>query len=223
VREPAPEFDRLRRAMVERQIRARGVVDPEVLRAMNEVPRERFVPEDLAALAYADSPLPIGEEQTISQPYIVAAMTEALEPSPGDRVLEIGTGSGYQAAILARLVSRVYTIERLPELANAARARLKGLGFTNVDVLTADGTLGWPEHAPYDGIVVTAGAPHVPAALKRQLREGGRLVIPVGPYPRMQELVRVRRTGKDSWESEYLGGVMFVPLIGEEGWRERDW
>jgi len=223
LKETAPSFEKLRRAMVERQIRWRGVVDPRVLEAMEEIPRERFVPEEMAVLAYADSPLPIGGNQTISQPYIVAAMTEALEPAAGDRVLEIGTGSGYQAAILARLVSRVYTVERLPELAKGARERLQELRFSNVEVREGDGTLGWPEHAPYDGIIVTAGAPEVPDALKRQLREGGRLVIPVGPYPRLQELVRVRRMGKESWWTENLGGVQFVPLIGKEGWDEGVW
>jgi protein-L-isoaspartate(D-aspartate) O-methyltransferase len=204
--------------MVENQLIARGIEHPAVLRAMAGVPREEFVPGDWVEHAYADSPLPIGKEQTISQPYIVAVMTEALEPSPGDRVLEIGTGSGYAAAVLSRIVDEVYSIERHGSLADTARARYEALGYDNVHVLHSDGTLGWPEHAPYNGIVVTAGGPAVPDPLLAQLAMGGRLVIPVGSTPTVQELVRVRRIAEDDYRREYLGAVRFVPLVGERGW-----
>jgi protein-L-isoaspartate(D-aspartate) O-methyltransferase len=204
--------------MVENQLIARGIQHPAVLRAMAEVPREEFVPGHWVEHAYADSPLPIGKEQTISQPYIVALMTEALEPSPGDRVLEIGTGSGYAAAILSRIVEKVYTIERHGSLADTARKRYESLGYDNIHVLHSDGTLGWPEHAPYNGIVVTAGGPAVPDPLLAQLAVGGRLLIPVGSTPTVQELVRVRRIAEDEYRRENLGAVRFVPLVGERGW-----
>jgi protein-L-isoaspartate(D-aspartate) O-methyltransferase len=204
--------------MVENQLVARGIEHPAVLRAMAEVPREEFVPGHWVEYAYADSPLPIGKEQTISQPYIVALMTEALEPSRGDRVLEIGTGSGYAAAILSRIVDEVYTIERHGSLSDVARDRYQALGYDNIHVLHSDGTLGWPEHAPYNGIVVTAGGPAVPDPLLAQLALGGRLVIPVGSTPTVQELVRVRRIAKDEYRRENLGAVRFVPLVGERGW-----
>jgi protein-L-isoaspartate(D-aspartate) O-methyltransferase len=208
--------------MVERQIVARGVSDPRVLAAMREVPREAFVPASLAELAYEDAPLPIEEAQTISQPFIVASMAEALELSPGDRVLEIGAGSGYAAAVLSRLAASVYTVERHPALAEGARQRLAELGYDNVSVLCGDGTLGWPEHAPYDGIIVAAGGPDVPPSLLAQLAPGGRLVIPIGATPREQELVRVRRygPGPEDFRRESLGAVRFVPLVGAEGWQE---
>jgi protein-L-isoaspartate(D-aspartate) O-methyltransferase len=204
--------------MVDAQLVARGICHPAVLRAMATVPRERFVSELDAHDPYEDSALPIGHAQTISQPYVVALMVEALDPEPTDRILEIGTGSGYAAAVLAETVAHVYTIERLPVLAAAARRQLAELGYRNVDVLEGDGTLGWPDHAPYDGIVVTAGGPDVPAPLLPQLAVGAHLVIPVGATPRAQELVRVRRRAADEYTRESLGPVAFVPLIGEAGW-----
>jgi protein-L-isoaspartate(D-aspartate) O-methyltransferase len=207
--------------MVERQIADRGVRDEAVLAAMRAVPRERFVAERQARFAYADEPLPIGEGQTISQPYVVAVMTEALRLTPHDRVLEIGTGSGYSAAVLATIVSEVYTVERLEGLAESARRRLAALGYVNVHVRHGDGSLGWPEHAPYDAIVVTAGGPDVPPSLLRQLAVGGRLVMPVGSTPFTQRLVRVVRTGPDAYDREPLEEVAFVPLIGAEGWPAR--
>jgi len=207
--------------MVHEQIESRGVRDPGVIRAMAEVPREAFVPADQAEFAYLDSPLPIAEEQTISQPYIVALMTAALEIGPGDRVLEIGTGSGYAAAILSRIAAEVYTVERHAPLAEGARKALESLSYDNVHVLHGDGTLGWREHAPYDAIVVAAGGPEVPEPLLDQLAVGGRIVIPVGPTPRLQELVRVTRVSETELAREDLGGVRFVPLVGAGGWEER--
>ena len=209
-----------RLAMVRGQIEARGIRDPAVLQAMREVPREAFVPPDQAEFAYQDSPLPIAEGQTISQPYIVALMAAALEIQPGDRVLEIGTGSGYAAAVLSRMADVVYTIERHEALARGAERALEALGYGNVHVLHADGTRGWPDHAPYDAIVVAAGGPDVPRALLDQLAIGGRLVIPVGLTPRLQELLRITRVSEDDFARENLGGVRFVPLVGAEGWRE---
>jgi protein-L-isoaspartate(D-aspartate) O-methyltransferase len=194
------------------------VRDPAVLAAMRTVRRECFVSRGQADAAYDDGPLPIGEGQTISQPYIVATMTEALRLQPNDRVLEIGTGSGYAAAVLAVIAAEVYTIERIESLAAGARARLAALGYANVHVRYGDGSLGWPEHAPYHGIVVTAGGPDVPPSLLRQLAIGGRLVMPIGPHQRFQRLVRVVRTGQERWDREPLEEVAFVPLIGEEGW-----
>jgi protein-L-isoaspartate(D-aspartate) O-methyltransferase len=212
------DFAALRRRMIDTQLVARGIRHPAVLRAMAAVPRERFVPELDAPDAYGDSALAIGHAQTISQPYIVALMLEAIAPAPMDRVLEIGTGSGYATAVLAEMVAEVYTVERLGTLATAARARLADLHYRNVHVLEGDGTLGWPEHAPYDGIVVTAGGPDVPAPLLPQLRVGGHLVVPVGSTPRSQELVRVTRRTTDEYTRESLGAVAFVPLIGDAGW-----
>ena len=204
--------------MVKRQIVGRGVKDPRVLAAMREVPREAFVPEEIRERAYEDGPLPIGDGQTISQPYVVAWMVEALDLGEGDRVLEIGAGSGYAAAVLASLAHQVYTVERLPALADSARQRLAALGYDNVEVRCDDGTLGWEEHAPYDAILVSAGAPEVPANLLDQLAEGGRLVIPVGEDRRVQRLLRyVRKDGSD-FEHGELGRVQFVPLIGSGGW-----
>jgi len=216
----ALDFPALRKEMVDRQIAARGVRDSRVLEALRTVPREQFLPERLAELAYDDTPLPIGEEQTISQPYVVALMAEALELRPEDRVLEIGAGSGYAAAVLSRIAREVWTVERHASLAREARERMERLGYRNVQVVHGDGTLGWPERAPYDAIVVAAGGPEVPPALLGQLAPGGRLVIPIGPDPRNQSLVRVRRRPEGGHVREDLGGVRFVPLIGAQGWRE---
>jgi len=204
--------------MIKEDLLVRGIRDPAVLAAMREIPREEFVVEGMRELAYEDGPLPISEGQTISQPYIVAYMTEALELSNTDHVLEIGTGSGYAAAVLSRIAAIVYSVERLEGLAQSARKRLKMLGYTNIVVHVGDGTLGWPDHAPYDAIVVTAGAPKVPKPLLDQLVIGGRLVIPVGMPSYLQNLVRVRRVGEHDFRTEELCGVRFVPLIGAEGW-----
>ncbi len=211
-------FAALRVEMVERNIAGRGVRDGLVLEAMRRVPRELFLPKHLREFAYEDSPLPIPGEQTISQPYIVAFMTEALMLRGGEKVLEIGTGSGYAAAVLSEIAADVYTVERLGRLADKAAALLAELGYDNVHVLHGDGTKGWPEHAPYDAIVVAAGGPQVPESLKEQLKIGGRLVIPVGADRRAQELVRIVRVSKDEYLSEDIADVRFVPLIGEEGW-----
>jgi len=208
----------LRKQMVERHIAARGVRDELVLDAMREVPRELFLPDNLREFAYEDAPLPIAGEQTISQPYIVAFMAEALMLKGGERVLEIGAGSGYAAAVLAKIAGDVYTVERLGPLAEKAAVLLTELGYDNVHVLHGDGTKGWPEYAPYDAIVVAAGGPQVPEALKQQLKIGGRLVIPVGADQRSQELVRVTRVSASEYRSEDIADVRFVPLIGEEGW-----
>jgi protein-L-isoaspartate(D-aspartate) O-methyltransferase len=214
------DFATLRHEMVRFQLIARGIHDRRVLEAMGTVPREAFVPKRLAELAYEDSPLPIEEGQTISQPYIVAAMAEALELRPEDCVLEIGAGSGYAAAVLGRLAREVWTVERHAALAASARERLERLGDGNVHIVEGDGSLGWPERAPYDAIVVAAGGPDVPPALLAQLAPGGRLVVPVGADPREQELVRVRKREDGSTERENLGAVRFVPLVGAQGWTE---
>ncbi|HEU5058074.1 MAG TPA: protein-L-isoaspartate(D-aspartate) O-methyltransferase [Kofleriaceae bacterium] len=208
-----------RRAMVQRQIARRGIRDERVLAALREVPREAFVSDELAEFAYDDTPLPIEAGQTISQPYIVALMIEALRPSPGDRVLEIGAGSGYAAAVLSRAVGEVFAVERHGELAELARSRLAALGYQNVRLRHGDGSLGWAEHAPYQGIVVAAGGPSIPRALLDQLAVGGRLVMPVGPS-RLQQLIRVTRTGDTEYVREDLSDVRFVPLIGEQGWSD---
>lgn len=207
------EFAALRAAMVKTQIEARGVKDPRVLEAMRAAPRHEFVPENLRGEAYADNPLPIGHGQTISQPYIVALMTEALRPQPGDRVLEIGTGSGYQAAVLSPLVKEVFTMEIVAPLAERAAATLERLGFKNVHVKAGDGWLGWPEKAPFDAIIVTCAPDKVPPALEAQLREGGRMVIPVGPEGGVQELVLLEKRGGESGRKGLLP-VRFVPMTG---------
>lgn len=209
-----------RERMVATQIEARGITDPLVLDAMRAVPRERFVPASMARFAYDDGPLPIGKGQTISQPYIVAVMTAAVRMKPGERALEVGTGSGYGAAVLSRIAGEVYTVERVGELAETARRRLAELGYDNVHVLEGDGTLGWPEHAPYEAILVTAGGPRVPKALLHQMAVGGRLIMPVGTDLHGQRLVRVTRTDAHEYEHENLEYVAFVPLIGVEGWPE---
>jgi protein-L-isoaspartate(D-aspartate) O-methyltransferase len=204
--------------MVERQIVRRGVRDELVLEAVRSVPREAFLPEGMREFAYEDSPLPIEEGQTISQPFIVALMSEALRLNGGEKVLEVGTGSGYAAAVLAQIAAEVYTVERYSQLATKAAAALARNGFDNVHVLHGDGTLGWPDHAPYDAIVVAAGGPRVPEALKSQLKIGGRLVIPVGSNRELQELVRVTRVAEHDYEVEELLDVRFVSLVGADGW-----
>jgi len=212
------DFSKLRSNMVEHQIAARGVRSEAVLNAMRKVPRERFLSGRLREFAYDDAPLPIEAQQTISQPYIVALMTEALALEGGETVLEIGTGSGYAAAVLAEIAGEVYTVERVELLVEQARSRLAALGYKNIHVRHADGTLGWTEHAPYDAIIVAAGGPEVPDTLKKQLKVGGRLVIPIGADPRVQELVRVTRTLDDTFTTEDIADVRFVPLVGKEGW-----
>jgi protein-L-isoaspartate(D-aspartate) O-methyltransferase len=212
------EFAGARAEMVRTQIEARGVRDARVLEAMRTVPRHRFVPESFAGAAYDDGPLPIGHGQTISQPYIVAVMTEELAPGPDDVVLDVGTGSGYQAAVLAKLVKRVYSIEIVPELAAEAKARLAALGYANVEVITGDGWAGLPAQAPFDGILVAAAPPEVPQALLDQLREDARLVIPVGAW---QQDLRVYRRTADGFAQKTLFGVRFVPLVRDpEGGKE---
>ncbi|MFA5110635.1 MAG: protein-L-isoaspartate(D-aspartate) O-methyltransferase [Desulfobaccales bacterium] len=212
---PAESFQDARQTMVARQLQRRDITDPRVLIAMGRVPRHRFVPEALASQAYGDHPLPIGEGQTISQPYIVALMTQWAEVAPGNQVLEVGTGSGYQAAVLAELTDRVCTVELLPEMARQAAARLKELGYSRVQVKSGDGYQGWPEAAPFDAIVVTAAAPRVPPALTAQLKEGGRLVIPIGTPYGDQTLVRFRKVKGHLVEEASLP-VRFVPLVRPE-------
>ncbi|MGO9703504.1 MAG: protein-L-isoaspartate(D-aspartate) O-methyltransferase, partial [Xanthobacteraceae bacterium] len=212
------DLGKLREDMVENQIAARGIRSAAVLGALRKVPREAFLPERLREFAYEDSPLPIAAGQTISQPYIVALMTDALDLAGGERVLEIGTGSGYAAAVLAEIAAEVYTVERIGELAEKAASTLTALGCRNVHVVHGDGTLGWAAAAPYDAIIVAAAGPEVPESLKQQLKGGGRLVIPIGSDPRAQELVRVTRTSNDEFKSEDLADVRFVPLVGKEGW-----
>jgi protein-L-isoaspartate(D-aspartate) O-methyltransferase len=213
------EYAAERERMVRDQIESRGVRDPHVLDAMRAVPRHRFVPAYQADSAYRDSPLPIGQGQTISQPYIVAYMTELLALTGREKVLEVGTGSGYQAAILGQLAARVITVERFPSLAHESARLLADLGYDNVRVEVGDGSLGWPQEAPYDAIIVTAASPEVPEPLQGQLADGGCLVVPIGPRW-TQHLVRVRRVGRH-FETESLIGVAFVPLIGTHGWQDR--
>src|SRR5262245_2416603 len=211
-----------RRRMVRRQIAGRGIGDLRVLAAMEKVPREAFLPDALREFAYEDTPLPIEEGQTISQPYIVARMAEAAHIGPGDRVLEIGAGSGYAAAVLGELAQNVFTIERHPALADLARVRLRQLGYRTVEVRTGDGTLGWPEQAPFDAIIATAGGPRIPDTLRSQLAIGGRLVMPVGRTRSSQTLIRLTRTSSETWHQEELEEVRFVPLIGEQGWADEE-
>jgi len=211
-------FEQERRRMVEAQLLARGIRDPAVLAAMSTVPREKFLPDDRRHLAYVDAPVGIGWGQTISQPYIVALMAAALALGPQDRVLEVGAGSGYAAAILASIAREVYTIERLEPLADRARDRLRALGFAGVHLRHGDGTRGWPERAPFDAIVVAAGGPCVPPTLLEQLTTAGRLVMPVGRTSDAQRLVRVTREEAGEFRREDLGSVSFVPLIGDQGW-----
>lgn len=207
-----------RERMIKEHLIARGIRDEAVLKAMGDVPREAFVMEGEERLAYEDYPLPISHGQTISQPYIVAYMTESLELSPEDTVLEIGTGSGYAAAVLSRIVKKVYSVERIEGLATSARQRLIKLGYDNIEVMAGDGSMGWPEHGPYDAIVVTAGAPEIPRALLQQLKLGGRMAVPVGSTQTLQMLVRARRKTESEFTLEDLCAVRFVPLYGAEGW-----
>jgi len=207
--------------MVERQLRARGISDVRVLQAMNEVPREAFVPEADRESAYADCPLPIDHHQTISQPYTVAFMCEALRLTGFETVLEIGTGSGYAVGVLSCLANRVISIERIPELAQSARRRVAELGYTNVEILCGDGTLGLPEEAPIDAIVVAAGAPELPPEYASQIADGGRIVIPVGHAESHQRMCRFTRRGEDQFVED-LGGFTFVPLVGQRGWSAED-
>ena len=211
------DMRRSRERMVREQIEARGITNPAVLAALAKVPRHLFVQEALHAQAYADTPVPIGRGQTISPPYIVALMSEMLEVSPGMRVLEIGTGSGYQAAVLAELGAEVYTVERLRELHQEARKRLTRLRYVNIRLKLDDGTMGWPECAPFDRIIVTAGGPYVPQPLLDQLGDPGLLIMPVGRSRRDQDLVLVRKEGGTVSE-ERRGGVVFVDLVGTHGW-----
>jgi protein-L-isoaspartate(D-aspartate) O-methyltransferase len=214
-----PQFEAARRDMVERQIRQRGIRSPRVLDAMSSVPRHLFVPAQLLANAYRDEPLPIGEGQTISQPFMVAAMAEALSLEGSERVLEVGAGSGYQAAVLSLLAREVIAIESQPALAAAARERLLQLGYSNVRIVEGDGSLGWPSDAPYEAILVTAAAPAIPPPLIEQLAKGGRLVIPVGSV-KDQELLRVTKIGgKVTQQSLFV--CRFVPLLGHYGWQQK--
>ncbi|HEY3042458.1 MAG TPA: protein-L-isoaspartate(D-aspartate) O-methyltransferase [Vicinamibacterales bacterium] len=207
------EFAADRQGMVTEQIAARDVRDPRVLAAMRDVPRHLFVPPELQRQAYQDRPLPIGYDQTISQPYIVALMTELARPRAGDRALEVGTGSGYQAAVLSRLVSHVYTIEIVEPLARSAEQRLKALGYVNVTVRTGDGYAGWPDNAPFDIILVTAAPDHVPAPLLTQLKPGGRLVVPIGPVSAVQELQLIEKDNAGRTSTTRVAPVQFVPLV----------
>jgi protein-L-isoaspartate(D-aspartate) O-methyltransferase len=211
---------RARDRMVDVHLAGRGIRDRRVLDAMREVPREEFIDGGMREFAYEDSPLPIGEGQTISQPYIVALMIEAAELGPGDRVLEVGAGSGYAAAVIGRIAKTVHAIERHAPLAAQARERFERLGYDNIDLRVGDGSRGWPEAAPFDAILVAAGAPETPQALREQLAVGGRLVIPVGDDESGQRLRRITRTGREEYTQDDLGGVRFVPLVGEHGWAE---
>jgi protein-L-isoaspartate(D-aspartate) O-methyltransferase len=212
------KYERLREAMVKKQIEARGITDPHVLGAMRRVPRHLFVSEALMDQAYGDFPLPIGEQQTISQPYIVAEMTQALKLNKDDRVLEIGTGSGYQAAILAEIVFRVYTIERIHSLFVKTRRLFDKLRYHNIVTKYSDGTSGWIDESPFDAIIVTAGAPEIPKVLVDQLSLGGRMILPVGDQY-SQDLIRLYKD-EDGIHKTNLGGCRFVKLVGEHGWRE---
>jgi protein-L-isoaspartate(D-aspartate) O-methyltransferase len=214
-KQPTPkDFETLREAMVNDQIVARGIRQESVLQAMRRIPRHLFVPEDLKLSAYEDRPLPIGNGQTISQPYIVAYMTEILQPDGSGTVLEVGTGSGYQAAVLSLLYRKVYTIEIIPELAESAKARLRDLGFSNVEVRTGDGYAGWPDKAPFDAIMVTAAAGHIPPPLLSQLKARGRMVIPVGSPYMIQHIILVEKDQQGNITTKSLLPVRFVPLTG---------
>jgi protein-L-isoaspartate(D-aspartate) O-methyltransferase len=215
-----PDFAELRERMVRRQIEARGITSSLILDAFRQVPREAFVDDGQRGSAYEDHPLPIDAGQTISQPYIVALMIEAAEVAPGDVVLEVGSGSGYAAAIMSRIARAVIGIERRPELVGSARERLHRLGYHNVMILEGDGTCGWPDHAPFNAILAAAAGSHVPTPLIDQLAPGGRLVMPIGQPSDVQDLIKVMKRPDGSLVEENLGAVRFVPLIGEEGWRD---
>jgi len=210
------DLDEMRERMVREQLIGRGISDEKVLDAFKKIPRHKFVQEELRGSAYNDYPLPIGDGQTISQPYMMALMTECLGLKGGERVLEIGTGSGYQLAILAEIAKEVYSVERLEDLANTASGALTDLGYTNFEIKVGDGTLGWEEHRPYDGIIVTAGAPKIPNSLIRQLKDGGRLVIPVGGE--FGQVLTITQKSGDTVKIRQVCGCVFVPLIGKEGW-----
>ena len=214
------DFVSEREAMVERQLRRRGITEPEILGAFLMVPRELFVSERYARQAYGDHPLPIEAQQTISQPYIVALMIQAAAIKPGDKVLEVGAGSGYAAAVISRIAGKVVAIERQHELVEVAADRTRRLDYDNVEIVEGDGTKGWPDEAPYDAILAAASGSHVPAALVGQLAPGGRLVMPIGEPGWVQELVKVTKQDDGTLRQENLGGVRFVPLIGEEGWSD---
>ncbi len=214
--EKPDEYATIRQNIVETQLKARDINDEDVLRVMQMVKRHEFVPEDLKEKAYEDHPLPIGHGQTISQPYIVALMTQSLQVDKNDKVLEIGTGSGYQAAVLAELVKEVYTIEIVEELATSAKERLKNLGYGNIEVLHADGYFGWPDKAPFDKIIITAAVNHVPPPLLEQLKDGGKLILPLGSTLRFQTLTLVTKKGGDL-QTEIITGVRFVPMTGKAG------
>jgi protein-L-isoaspartate(D-aspartate) O-methyltransferase len=211
-------FNAARNRMVEVQLVARGIRDPALLDTMRRVPREAFVPRGFEEFAYEDAPLRIGEGQTISQPYIVAAMIEAANLTPSDRVLEVGAGSGYAAAVMSRIAERVYAIERHGSLTKSAARCIGRLGYRNIELRTGDGTKGWPEEAPFDAILVAASGPDVPPALREQLAIGGRLIIPIDSGQRWQTLRRIIRWNEMDFEEHDLGAVKFVPLIGEQGW-----
>ena len=215
----AMTLEEARKRMVTVQLAHRGVDEPHVLEAMASVPREAFVAAGMEEVAYEDRPLPIGEGQTISQPFIVAMMAEAARLGPGDRVLEVGAGSGYAAAVFSRLAGQIYGVERHTSLTEAARERLRALEYRNITLKTGDGSIGWPEEAPFDAILVAAGVPALPEALRQQLKIGGRLIVPVGSADE-QRLIRITRTAEKTFEEDDLGGVRFVPLIGAQGWQD---
>ena len=214
------DFESAREAMVERQLRRRGISEQSILDAFLAVPREAFVDPDYAADAYGDHPLPIGAGQTISQPYIVALMIQAAQIAPGDTVLEVGAGSGYAAAVISRIAGKIIAVERQPDLVVAARERLTRLRFDNVIIVEGDGTIGWPEAAPYDAILAAASGSHVPRSLIAQLAGGGRIVMPLGDAGASQQLVKVSKAPDGTLIQQDLCAVRFVPLIGEEGWDE---
>jgi protein-L-isoaspartate(D-aspartate) O-methyltransferase len=214
------DFSREREAMVERHLKRRGITEPAILEAFLEVPREAFIAGNNVHLAYGDHPLPIEAGQTISQPYIVALMIQAAGIKPGDRVLEIGAGSGYAAAVISRIAGKVIAIERQHELVEIARERLQRLGYDNVEIVEGDGTKGWRDAAPYDAILAAASGSHVPRPLVEQLAPGGRIVMPVGDPGWVQQLIKVTKNDDGTLVQQDLGGVRFVPLIGEEGWKD---
>ena len=214
------DFAAEREVMVERQLRRRGITEPDILDAFRAVPREEFIAPEYADQAYGDHPLPIEAKQTISQPYIVALMIQAAAIKPGDKVLEVGSGSGYAAAVISRIAARVVGVERQHDLLSVSRGRLERLGYGNVEIVEGDGTRGWREAAPFDAILAAASGSHVPPALIEQLAPDGRIVMPLGEPGRVQELVKVTKRKDGRLKKENLGGVRFVPLIGEEGWSD---